>query len=210
MPHRLENESEMQALIDRILAIMDTSIPVASRPPLHTLPEFPDMVASSPTDNPSTTPILPKSSVSISPESVPTDLLSSMENISTDCEPTAKHDDGTHLLLKQPGVSSATLLQTPSLSLQQEPEPIHPLSEYPQIPQINKEVDQNPAPREHLPSDSSPPSYLIEPLSPPLSFSPHPLSSPHNDHRFHTRVLVVTAALAVSIAVVWTVMRRRR
>jgi len=41
MPHRLEDESDLQSVIYRILATLETSIPVTFRPPLDTLPKYP-------------------------------------------------------------------------------------------------------------------------------------------------------------------------
>jgi len=228
MPHRLENKEEMQGVIDRILVILETSIPVASRPPLDTLPAYSDNNDTSSSINPhpsaeistslptavtdmpeasTSTPAINNDTPAIIPSST-IDLLLNVESIS---KPTATQDDGTH-----------------DLSLP------HLLSGSSPSPQIYKEEEEEeeeePPTQLNKPPELQSPEYSPSPSlfiagTPPSSFSQPTLSSSHqgetttlpsspltprDDHLFNTRVLVISAALAIGIAIVWAVLRSRQ
>jgi len=81
MPHRLENDSELQGVIERILGMVEKSIPVASHPAMHTLPEYPDAILPTSTNAVSnaifSTNPFPTTTTTTSPStsSVPTDEI---------------------------------------------------------------------------------------------------------------------------------------
>jgi len=234
MPHRLENEIEIHGVIARILVILETSIPVSSRPPLDTLPEYSDNTSSSINTNTPTTVIsadiptaitaIPEASTSTlatdndtpattnSSSKRPTDQLSSVGGINP-IDHTPTDDDGNDDLACHPA-SSNLLPQNPfpASQLTVDEAPLHPLSESssPQIHKVEEEAQvlqspkYSPSPSSSItspPPSSSPQSGEKTTLPP----SPH---TPRDDHLFHTRVLVIYAALGV--AIVWAVLRSRQ
>jgi len=189
MPHRLENDSELQGVIERILAIVEKSIPVASRAPLHTLPKYPDAVNILPTIEPPSTTITPE------PSSAMNDGVSAAIS-STDPSPTSIIES----IAKEQKNSDSQIAYQPA--------PTNLLSQiHPPLAPKDPESDGLPSPSLlfHTPPSLSPPPHSPSP-SPSL-----PPSLPHNTgNLFTTHVLVVSVAVAVGITIAWVLSRKRK